>query len=110
MLKYSIGFYLACVVVITSIGVSMFLAIPVYAAEPETQTIIDSANALDQKIQSLSAPQNKDFVFGPTVVTNLTVNGGAVINPIDCSDVSIPADLRKATPGSNCYLINYDTP
>ena len=86
-----------------------FLAYKAYGAEPETQQIIDNANALDTKVQALATQLStpKVFYFGSDKIPTATINGIAV-PAIPCTgtpEIDIPIDKQQNYP--YCYKIQY---
>lgn len=73
-----------------------------WGVEAETQSIIDNANALDQKLQEATAP--KKFCYGTDNYSTVTANGISV-DAIPCNDPSLQGELCPAA--INCYLIIY---
>ena len=86
------------------------IGIRAFAVSPDAQTAIDAVNSLDNQLTAATVPQSEVFVFGPTGLTNVVVNGSISIPSIDCSDPMIPDNLRKTTTGEACFLINYTRP
>jgi len=71
-----------------------------FAVEPETQTIIDSANALDAKLVSATGPVTN--VFHTNSYSEVTVNGVPVVG-VPCNDARVPTEEQSAH--SFCYVL-----
>lgn len=97
-LSHKLLYCIGVLIFSSSIGIFSYA----YAVEPETQTIIDSANQLDSKLQAAIAP--KEFCAGNESSATATINGTA-ISALPCDDPSLVGKMCPST--TYCYFITY---